>query len=176
MRLVQISHPADLKALRKMLLTSAQPAATAAAALERVKRLNPHLDLQHLAAGAVLLVPDLPGVDPADARVVGDDVFQAVSSDIGRGLKTVASRVDAGMQAQEAERNAVDSAIALDAVKGLTAADEGFRKQVDAALARFDADRDEARRAVDAVATLEKGAAAELNALARLLGLRVRDG
>jgi len=79
MRMIVISQATDLGGLRRLLFAGVKPGAdadaAASAALERVQQMNPHLDLTHLAAGAVLLLPELPGLDAAAGRIAGDDAF-----------------------------------------------------------------------------------------------------
>lgn len=176
MRLVVIPQAADLKLLRKTLFTGRQNAAAIASALDRVQRLNPHLDLQHLAAGTVLLLPDLPGLDAAGSRAVGDDVFEVLSGDIASGLKLAGRRVRAAAKEQDAERGAVEEAVGTDPVRRAMHADDALRQQVEAAQARFDSEREQAEQAVNAIESIEHGAAAELAALRKLLGLGKPEG
>lgn len=168
MRLVVVSQATTLDALSKTLLLGSHPAATTAAALERVQALNPHLDLQHIAAGSVLLLPELPSVNPTAGRPFGGDVFSGLAADARAGLEAATQRIRAGVDDLAADRGAVKAALRTAAVKRIVDGDPTLAKQVDTAGTRSAADQQQAQ---DALATVEKLSAQvseELSALARL--------
>ena len=169
MRFVVISQATDLQALQKMLFPGTQPAATVGSALERLQRLNPHVDLHHLAADTVLLLPDLPGLDTAQGRVIGYDVIRSLSSTISDGLKTIGHRIQVASDALDAERSAVESAIDTEVVQRMMG-DETLRREINDSRSQFTTDQDELRAAAAAVENLQKGIASELAALGQLLG------
>ena len=166
MRLVVILQTTDLQGLARKLFTGA----TSTVALERVKRLNPHADLQHVAPGTVLLWPDLPVPEGAASSAIGDDLFDGFSKDVASGLEAVAKNLRAGAASRAADRGAVEGVLKLDGVKRTIEADAALKKQVDEVLTSFDTDQKEAHAASKMVNALQKGAASELAALSKLLG------
>ena len=170
MRVVVVTEATDLQALRKMLFTSAQPAAATAAALQRVQALNPHADLQHVGAGTVLLLPDLPSVNPTHSRSIGGDPFAGVAAAATNGLKAAAQRVREGMAAIAADRSAVAGVLRTAAVKRIVGSDAELAKQLDTATARFAAEQKQAQEAAAALEKLAAQAGDELAALAKLFG------
>jgi len=170
MRLVIISQATDLPALRKMLFKSAQPAAASAAALERVQALNPHVDLQHLAAGSVLLLPDLPGVNPSASRSISGDAFASLAAEAASGLKVSAERVRAGAESVAADRSGVTAALRTAAAKRVIESDPTLAKQLEAAAAHSTAQQKAAQEAAAALEKLAAQTAAELAALSKLFG------
>jgi len=170
MRLVVISQATDLQALRKTLFTASQPAATTAAALERVKALNPHVDLQRLAPGTVLVLPDLPSMNPSHSRSLGGDAFAGLATEATNGLKAAVQRARAGADGSAADRSDVTAALRLAAVKRIVESDPTFSRQLEAAGARASADQKQAQVAAAAVEKLAAQTAAELAKLAKLFG------
>jgi hypothetical protein len=170
MRLLVVSQATDLHALRKTLFTSAQPAATMAAALGRVEALNPHVDLQHIAAGTVLLLPDLPSVSPVHSRSIGGDAFAGLVADATNGLKAAAQRLRAGADEISADRSAVKAVLRLAGVKRIVDSDRTIAKQLDAATARSAADQKHAEEALAMLETLATQVGEDLAALAKLFG------
>jgi hypothetical protein len=173
MRFVVISQATDLQTLRQMLFTGQQPGTSAGAALERVQRLNPHLDLQHLAPGTVLLLPDLPGLDPAQGHAIGEDVFHTLSRDISGGLDLIGQSLHATSEALDAERTALESVIDTDAIRRMMD-DQTLSTQIHAGHTGYVTGRKELQAASAAVEQLQKDVAAELAALGKLLRFPAR--
>jgi hypothetical protein len=167
MRMVVISQSTDLNRLRKTLFTGA---ADTSAALERVKALNPHVDLRHVAAGTVLLLPDSPSVSATHSSSIGGDAFSEFAADVTNGLKNAAQRARAGTESLAADRTAVAAVLRVAAVKRIVGSDATLAKQLDTASARFTAGQKEAQEAAATLATLTAQTKKELAALAKLLG------
>jgi len=170
MRIVVISEATDLKGLQKILFSKTQPAATAAAAIERLKAMNPHVDLQHLVAGSVLLLPDLPDMNLQNSSSIGGDAFAAFAAEANKGLKSAAARVRACAESVTTDRNDVKATLSVEAVKAILGSDPTLGQQVEAASARFKADQKEAHSATDTVEKLAAQTAEELEALSKLFG------
>ena len=74
----------------------------ASGGLARLQALNPHLDLQRVQPGNVLIWPsDSP--DEAGASVSGN-AFDSFAADVRAGLKAATTRVNAGLLRQEEQR------------------------------------------------------------------------
>ena len=71
MRFLVIKQDTSLQALTAQLVKDGDHAP---AALDRLRALNPHLDLQRVGKGAVLLLPDSPGYKDEGDKA-GDDGF-----------------------------------------------------------------------------------------------------
>jgi hypothetical protein len=168
MRFYVISQATNLQTLRPTLFHDSPPAVYDAA-LEHLERLNPHVDIKQLSAGTVLLLPDVPGMSPAEGHVIGGDVFHTLSGEISDGLKAVAQSLRAAAKALDADRSAVESAIDTGAVQGMMG-DETLKTQIEAAQARFAAEQKEMEVASGVVENLQKSIATELTALGQLLG------
>jgi len=138
MRMIVISQSTDLNRLRKTLFTGA---GDTSAALERVKALNPHVDLRHVAAGTVLLLPDSPSVSATHTSSIGGDAFAEFAADVTSGLKDAAERVRAGAERAAADRNAVAAVLRIAAVKRIVGSDATLTKQLDTATAASPASR-----------------------------------
>src|SRR5262245_34904997 len=151
MRMVVISQPTDLNRLGKTLFTRA---ADTSAALERVKALNPHVDLRHVAAGTVLLLPDSPGVSATHTSSIGGDAFVEFAADVTNGLKDAARRARAGAESLAADRKEVAAVVRTAGVRRIVESDRTLAKQLDAAGARFAEGQKEAQEASAALETL----------------------
>jgi hypothetical protein len=167
MRFLVIKDTVSAQALSARLFKGGA-SANAAALLARVKALNPHLDLQHIEAGTVLVLPDLPDADPKASESVGGDAFDALEKDIEDGLKQMTQRIRKGHERLKVERKAVEDALGEAPVKRALLTDPLLKQQLDEAHSQFDADQKRAKAAATALDALHKGAREELSALAQL--------
>lgn len=167
MRLIVIKQPIDLHELSSKLLKI--PSAAGPGALERVRAMNPHVDFRHLAAGTVLLVPDLPGLQPSDGKSIGGDAFDAFAADIEQGLKAAALRVRAGLRRLSADDTAMQAALKTDAVKRALGADPLFKQQLTDTRKRFETAQEQSQDAAKSIEALQKSAAESIAVLGKLL-------
>jgi hypothetical protein len=65
MRTIVVGDEKNLAALRKRILDPGVTGAVRKGIDEELRAANPHLDLERLSPGAVVVVPDVPGVAPA---------------------------------------------------------------------------------------------------------------
>ncbi len=160
MRMLVLKQGQDLQSLATRL-----GAAGGAASIERLKALNPHLDLGRLQPGAVLLVPD--GVDDADS--VAGAVFDGLASDLKAGLSGAAARVRAGHGKADAVRKEVVAVTKSATFKRVLEGDADLKKQVAAADNRFKAEQTLAKQADDSLVALARLIDDELAVLGKLV-------
>jgi hypothetical protein len=186
MRLVTVKSTTDLNALGAQL----QGAAGVGTPLASVQALNPHLDLNRLKPGDLLLLPDAaaspaPSAAPAAAgtstaapavvtaplpsQSLGGSGFADFAAEITKGLAAAATRARAGTDTATASRTALSSALRGAAIQRAIGADPQLQKQLDDADAQLKADLARAQAAGKQVELLQKGGA---DALA-LFGKRV---
>lgn len=172
MKFVTIKQNTNLQALSAALLKPSAAAGAAvepAATLERIRALNPHVDVQELAPGDVLLVPDAPDIDPQQTQSVGGNAFDGFAEEIRRGLATLAKRLRAQSDTLAGDRASVTSALKLASIKRLVDSDPQLKKQVADVDAQAKADQSAAQAAAKQVEALQKQVDAELDALGKLL-------
>jgi|WetSurMetagenome_2_1015567.scaffolds.fasta_scaffold01265_2 hypothetical protein len=168
MKFVTVKQGTDLQALGATLL-KASAGANAAATLGRIEALNPHLDLQRLAVGDVLLLPDTPDLDPGQTQSVGGSAFQGFSDEILRGLDRLTQRARAQTETLAANRAVVNGVLKMASVKRVIETDPQLSKQLAEVDAQSRVDQNAAQAAAKQVDALHQLAAAELDALGRLL-------
>ena len=176
MKFVTIKQNTDLQALGSILLKPSAGAGASAgtstgttATLGRIQALNPHVDVQKLAPGDVLLVPDAPDIDEGQTQSVGGNAFGGFSDEIRRGLDKLGQRVRAQSDALAADRASVNGVLKLATVKRVIESDPQLKKQLSDADAQAKADQNAAQAASKQVESLQKLASGELDALERLL-------
>ncbi|VWX57054.1 conserved hypothetical protein [Burkholderiales bacterium 8X] len=140
-----------------------------AVSMERLRRLNPHLDLARLEPGAVLFLPDAPELAQPESRALDGGSFDELRTQIEQGLEQAAGRSKAGFEQLGADRTEVAGALKGAAVKRLIDSDAALRAQVEQATARFAADQRDAKEAASQIESMQKAAAAELAVLSKLL-------
>ncbi|HEV8630789.1 MAG TPA: hypothetical protein VGV61_10765 [Thermoanaerobaculia bacterium] len=166
MRTIVVDERTDLEGLRKRLVGGKT---VSAAALERLRSLNPHLDLAKIPAGSVLLLPDLPGVRKGETSSVTGDPFADLSATLLAGVDAAVARAREGGRALLAEQKEVGAAIKSAAFRRAVEADPELGEQAEAAARVFKQDQEEAKASAEDLKTLRQEAAAELAALAKLL-------
>lgn len=154
--------------LRKLLKAGASGDLNATPAFERLQKLNPHVDFATLKPGTVLLLPDIPDLDPDSGETIAGEAFDGLAGDAAAGLKAASARVRAGFASREAERKDVGAVLKSAAIKRLMETDEVLRKQVSEADTRFKADQKEATEALAVLEAAEGALAAEIAVLGKL--------
>src|SRR5687767_876938 len=104
MRTLVVKKTSDLQALSSELLASGLAAAKSRAAIESLQALNPHVDLNKLAPGAVLLVPDAPGFKRSASKSVGGETLDDFEKIVKSALDASAVRLKQGQTRRDAER------------------------------------------------------------------------
>jgi hypothetical protein len=185
MRLVTLQSTTDLKALAAQL----QGAAGVGAPLTSVQALNPHLDLNQLKPGDLLL-PDAaasPAPTAAGTSTTAPDVapaplpsqssggsgfadFADFAAEITKGVATVVTRSRAGTDAAIASRTALSNALRGAAIQRAIGADPQLQKQLDGADAQLKVDLARAQAAGKQVELLQKGGAGALALFGKRVG------
>jgi len=172
MRIVRITKDTNMAALR------AQAAKTAPGQLER---LNPHLDLNRVAPGAVLVLPndDAGGKGAksgrgskrvATATTIAAEAMQSFIGFTKEALEVSSQRVEAAAERAKAEESALASATKSRAVNAAVEKDPELRKLLDVTVRQAKIDTQAAAEGVKTFATLGSAALQELEALAKRLG------
>lgn len=162
MRMFVLKQEQDLATL-----TARITAQGGAAGLERLRLLNPHLELgRRLDLGTVLLVPD----DAAEAESVSGAVFDALADDLKQGLKSASERVKSGYAKSDTLRKEVTAAVKTAAFKRVLEGDAELARQIAAADTAAKADKLRAKEADTTLSALDTMVAAELGRLRKLIG------
>lgn len=160
MRIFVVRQDTDMQALK---------AALAAPGLaEKLARLNPHLDVQKLAPGAVLLLPDDAagrGTALAGSTSIAGNALASFSEFAAEAMDAAATSVKAGAKRLGADADALKAALRTRTVKEALARDEELSRQAEAALKNAG----EAAKAAEAAARqFESNSSAAREALAAL--------
>lgn len=135
------------------------------ATVQRLRALNPHLDIAKAKAGSVLLLPDTPAFTNSSQESVSADAWAALASDAETGLKARAEQLRAATVERDTQRKEVQAILKTAAVKRQLEADPGLRKQADAAEAQFKADQTAAADTAKQLEVMSQGLAEEIAAL-----------
>jgi hypothetical protein len=168
--MVVIKQNTNLQALGTRLLSSSLAGGQTDPALAALQALNPHVDLNKVTAGTVLLVPDTPNFDASASDPVSGDVIDDFRAMVSEGLAAAATRLKVANEARSVQRADVTAVLKLAAVKKAIEANADLKAEVEEGLK---ASKDDAQQATEAEKILEsatKGALAELTSLANLLG------
>lgn len=164
MRMMVIQKKTDTAALSSRLLASR------ADTLATLQRLNPHADLAQLKPGTVLLVPEGLAATEADSLPVGAEAFADLSERLLADLALAVQQAEQAHAQRLTDGKTVLAALDADAVKRATATDPALKAQLDAGAAVLRQDPATANAAIEAYKRMQAQAAAELAALAALLG------
>lgn len=166
MRFLVIKQDTSLQALTARLVKDGtrQPAA-----LERLRSLNPHLDLQRVGKGNVVLVPDSPGLE-SEGEKAGDDGFELFAREVASALRDGASRASGALAAAEAQEKEVGKLVKSAAFRKLSDEDSALRARLETVASRASAATKATRDVAPQLEALRKGAAEELEKLRKLLG------
>lgn len=140
MRILTIRTQRDAAAARARLIdaTASPEAALHAEALLRAA--NPHLDLDNLAPGAVVLVPDAPELNTQhteESRAVG---LEATVAAVGDELATLERSSGAALEVHAGVREASLKELRSRAVKAIEDADAALKPELDRLRRRLAAD------------------------------------
>ena len=166
MRFLVIKQDTSLQALAAQLV---KDGTGEAAALDRLRVLNPHLDLQRVGKGAVLLVPDSAGYQ-AEGDKAGDEGFELFAREVASALREGTSRATDALAAAEAREKEVGKLFRSAVIRKLSDEDEALRGRLDSVSGRASTASKESKRVAPQLDALKKGAAEELKKLRDLLG------
>lgn len=168
MRKFFIKEETNLAGLSAKLLRARLTETSAAAAIDRLKALNPHVDFTRLAAGTVLLVPDTPALKEGASTSLGGETFEAFVKEVDTGLTNSSARMKQSFERLSAERTTVAAVLKTAAVKRLVESDPVLKKQLESADAQFKDGEKKMFAAQKLLETTQKQALEELTGLARL--------
>ena len=170
MRTIVIKQNTDLRALSTMLMQPSAAGPQAELALNQVQALNPHVDIKALRPGAVLLIPDLPTINPAGTQPVASAAVEDLRQIIHDSLEGALERFKAGNAAAAADRTAIANVIKVAAFRRLTDSDPGLKQQVADATQTFKDEQKQDDADEKAVTDAVKAAERKLDELLKFLG------
>lgn len=141
--------------------------AAASGGLAKLQALNPHLDLQRVVPGSVLIWPS--DAADEDSESVSGNAFDSFAADVRAGLKAATSRVRAGLARQEDERKETAAVFRSAAFKKAIETDAELKQQATAADSRAKALQAKAKDIDAALLALDRTADQGLAALAKVL-------
>jgi len=163
-----VTDQKNVSALARSVLTSRASAATRSAAVEAIRRANPHLDLESLQPGTVVIVPRVTGLKARAEDPVGD-VTGDLAGRVREGLEALVSAAQAGEEQRVAEKKEAQEVLGSAAVKRLSASSPELEENVASVRATFKQDDTEAKRQLTAMDSASQRWAADLEALRGLL-------
>lgn len=166
MRFLVIKQDTSLQALTAQLVKDGDHAP---AALDRLRALNPHLDLQRVGKGAVLLLPDSPGYKEEGDKA-GDDGFDLFAKEVNTALRDGTTRATDALAANEAQEKEFNKLFKSAAIRKLSDEDTALRGRLDTVATRASAAAKVSKEVAPQLEALKKGAAEELKKLRGLLG------
>ena len=165
MRMIVIKEAATADALGERVLSASLSAAKRDAALEQLKKLNPHADLDNLKEDTVLFVPDDPAFKVSETESVFDDVFAGFERLMKSSLEAVSDKAKASAEARAAETEELTSTLKSAAFKRVAESDAELQKEADAAVLLLKKQKEEAVRAQEMLGAATKGAFASIRSL-----------
>jgi hypothetical protein len=138
--------------------------------LARLQALNPHLDLQRLTPGSMLIWPPDAGGD--EGRPVAAGTFDDFASDVRAGLNAATTRARAGLAQQEDQRKEAAAVFRSAAFKRVLETDAELKAQATAADGRAKALQARGKEIEGALAALGRTAESGLEALRDLFDPR----
>ncbi|MEO5658424.1 MAG: hypothetical protein ABIQ90_01325 [Polaromonas sp.] len=174
MRHIVIKQASDLPALSASLFKKPAGGKGASreisqATLDQLKRLNPHVDFQHIDAGTVLLLPDTPELKNTDSQSLAGNAFEDFVAHASEGFKAVAQRMRISADALAADRADVNAVLKTAMVKRQIESDPLLKKQLDEANNEFSDELKKAQEASRQVEAMRKDLNTELAALRAML-------
>jgi len=173
MRTFIVGDETKLKAVSEKLLHANLSQVRSEAALKALQQANPHADLNRLARGTVLFVPDTPGFKVSTTSSATEGPLAALHELLDEALGLALKETEAGSNARLADQEQTVKAFDDGAVKkaiGDPNVGGQIRESVNAVRKGFEADRELAARAEKNITEVGKAAIAKLNELGKLLG------
>ena len=166
MRTVIVDEASDLEALKTRLVGSRT---LSAANVEKIRSFNPHVDLDRIPAGTVLLIPELPGLRARASSPLPGDAVTTLGETLLAAVDAARERVSRGFAGLQTEANEVSAAMRSPAFRRALEGDPELRAQVEAAAEVTRRDRERASAADEILGALRDEARDELEAIAKLL-------
>ena len=166
MRFFVIKQDTNLQSLASQLVKNGSGDA---AALDRLQKLNPHVDLQHIGKNTVLLVPDSPNYK-AEGDKLGDDGFDLFAKEVATALRDGTARASDALAQAETQEKEVSKLLKSAAIRRYADDDSALRARIETAASRATVVTKETKDTTPQLDALKKGAAEELKKLRALLG------
>ncbi|MGY8706528.1 hypothetical protein RAD16_12385 [Bradyrhizobium sp. 18BD] len=173
MRTFIVGEETKLKAVSEKLLHANLSHVRSEAALKALQEANPHADLNKLARGTVLFVPDTPGFKVSTTSSATEGPLAALKELLDQALSQAFDETSAGNSARLADQEQTVKAFDDSTVKksiGDPTIGGQIRDSVNAVRKGFEADRELAARAEKNITEVGKAALAKLNELGKILG------
>jgi hypothetical protein len=173
MRTFIVGEDTNLRGVSEKLLHANLSHVRSEAALKALQELNPHADLNRLAPGTVLFVPDTPGFKVTTTSSATEGPLAALRELLDNALHLALEETATGDQTRLAEQEDIVKALDDGTVRKLMAdrtVGAQIRDAVNAVRKGFEADRELAARAEQTITDVGKAAAAKLTELGKALG------
>jgi len=168
-RVFVIKDERDRQALSKSLLTARLTDTQADSALADLQAANPHLNLQELSVGAVLLVPDAPSFDASASESVAGGALESFQQLVRSELGAAAKKLRESNAARAGQRADVAAVQKTAAFKRIVEKDDLLKQQLEEATKALKEDQQRAEQAEQTLDAAAKGAMEELSSLSKLL-------
>lgn len=170
LRTIIIKKNTDIQALRSQLLDARFSGAQGDAAVDQLKALNPHVDLDKVDADTVLFVPDAPAFKASATTSTPAGPIDDFRTFVADSLTATTQRQKADRVVRVADRAALATVLKSDVIKRAVAADPTIATKVDAASKALVQDDKDDKLAEDTLASIGKAALAALADVKKLLG------
>jgi len=143
-----------------------------AAQLQQLQRLNPHLDLQRITPGAMIIVPDKAddvGFPAGSLKSIGADAMSSFETFAAQALKATSLGLKQAADRAKTEEASLATALNSRGVSDALARDPALKAQAEAASVQAKANVKASTDELKAFDKLSKAAAAELAVLQKRL-------
>jgi hypothetical protein len=165
-----VKKDSDLRSLSSALLDARFRGPQADGAMERLKALNPHADLDKVPAGTVLFVPDSPGFKPSVGTSAQSGPIDEFRSLVSSALNDASARLRSGNAARASERSDVAAALKSAAFKRVAGDDKDVAQQASDAQKAMATEESEDKQAEETFEAASKAVLASLAQLGKLAG------
>jgi hypothetical protein len=165
-----VKSDTDLQSLSGNLLDARFRGGRADSALQQLKTLNPHADLEKLRAGTVLFVPDSPGFKASAGTSAQASALDDFRTLVAGALSDAARNMKSGNATRATERADVTAILKSAAFKRIVGTDKDLAQQADDAQKAMATEEGQDKQAEEALATISKAALAALTQMGKLVG------
>ncbi|HEY4266366.1 MAG TPA: hypothetical protein VGM72_13695 [Micropepsaceae bacterium] len=170
MRTLVITKASSSQSILSRVVAGKATAAQTESALQQLQALNPHLDINNMKAGTVILIPDAPNFNATEGDPVGSGTFDDFQQLVRSGLSDASQRLRAGDAARAADRSDINALLKSAAFKKVLDADAALKQQLTDATKTYKDEQTQEDQDEAAVAAAAKLIIAELADLAKTLG------
>lgn len=170
LRTFVVTESMDQQALSSRLLDGRFRGGQSDAALDALKRANPHADLTKLKPGTVLFVPDGPVFKANATASVSAAFFDDFQKQVSDALNEATANLKSGIEARAADRAGVAAFLKSAAFRRILASDEVVKQQADEALGALGDEEEQDKRSAETFDTATRSVAAALAQLGKTIG------